>query len=616
MRKSAAQRSDKPDLNSVRRDVDWQSSKQKGICPLCHKRKLSVSAGRDVEVVAKCWGGCNQAEVAAALGLSGGEPRTGAKLKHKSTSDQRYEEYCRFRDALAIFRRACDYSDQPRAYFQSRSIDKCPPTARLLPASETRTLTSIRPDRFGRALFSKQAPVMVLPIITSDGRFQGVHTTALKLEGNGKLNDNARRIFGLKKGGYIPLDIDEIDPAAPLIVGEGVETSASAMQIAGLQGVAAIDAGNFASVNLPPCSELIIARDRGKAGGKAAEILAQRYAARLIVRIAVPPKVFADWNDAHQAAIKGGDVDVLKRSILHARIYEEVGASEGFARTMEEMMALEVPPRPYLLKPWLTARGSGQIHAMRGVGKTRFALSVAYAVATGKPLLDWTVEQRTRVLYVDAELDLDDLKGRLRALGPKAENLRVISFDDLFNRGADLPDLGKPEGRAFFDREFDLFEPGLVVLDSITFLAKVAENEAEAWDPIADWIVSHRRRGRTILFVHHQGRSGKARGTTKREDGIEVSVGLKARDDLADDDCSAFELVFDKHRGFFGADAAPRIMRYSQTSDGIDWSYETKCENIKSRVSELFNEGYKQVDIAKELHITKGRVSQIVKELR
>ena len=53
------------------------------------------------------------------------------------------------------------------------------------------------------------------------------------------------------------------------IVGEGVETTVSAMQISGVQGVAAIDAGNFASVNLPPCSELIIARDRGRVGREA-----------------------------------------------------------------------------------------------------------------------------------------------------------------------------------------------------------------------------------------------------------------------------------------------------------------------------------------------------------
>ena len=86
-----------PDLELVRRAVDWDSSKQKGLCPLCRKRRLSVNRGRDVEVVAKCWGECDQAEVAAALGLS-------ERVKRKRTSeppDQKYEEYCRLRDALA-----------------------------------------------------------------------------------------------------------------------------------------------------------------------------------------------------------------------------------------------------------------------------------------------------------------------------------------------------------------------------------------------------------------------------------------------------------------------------------------------------------------------------------
>ena len=547
----------------------------------------------------------------------GGGERVNRNRISEPLRDQKYEEYCRFRNALAILRRASNFSEQPDAYFKSRGIDRCPAVATLLPASEVGKLTNNLPGREGQRLLVKNAPVMVMPIINGQ-RLLGVHTTVLDLRSTAKLNDNARRVFGLKRGGYILLST--IDANEPMVVGEGVETTASAMQIAGLQGVAAIDAGNFASVDLPACSELIIARDRGNVGRDAAETLAQRYAARLTVRIAVPPKGYSDWNDAHQAALKGDlDLDVLKRSILRARLYEEeASAGEGYARTMEEMMALQVPARPYLLKPWLTARGSGQIHAMRGVGKTRFALSVAYAVATGKPLLDWQVEQRARVLYVDAELDLDDLKGRLKALGPNADDLRVISFDDLFNRGVELPDLGRPEGRAFFDRQFDLFDPGLVILDSLTFLAKVAENEAEAWDPIADWIVSHRRRGRTVLWVHHQGRSGRARGTSKREDGIEVSVALKARDDLTDedDDNSAFELVFDKHRGFAGTDAAPRVVKFSLAGGYLEWSSETKRENIKTRISELLEQGYKQVEIAKELNISKGRVSQLVRQLQ
>jgi hypothetical protein len=286
------------------------------------------------------------------------------KRKRSSESpDQEYEEYCRFRDALAILRLASNFSEQPTAYFKSRGIDGCPLAASLLPASEVGKLTSIRPDREGTRLLVKNAPVMVLPIINGQ-RLLGAHTTVLNLQSTTKLNKDARRIFGLKRGGYIHLST--IDANKPMVVGEGVETTASAMQISGLQGVAAIDAGNFASVDLPPCSELIIAPDRGKVGRDAAEGLAQRYAARLTVRIAVPPRGYSDWNDAHRAALEGAlDLDVLKRSILDARIYEE-SASEGYARTMEEIMALQVPTRPYLLKPWLTARGSGMIHALIG----------------------------------------------------------------------------------------------------------------------------------------------------------------------------------------------------------------------------------------------------------
>ena len=95
-------------------------------------------------------------------------------------------------------------------------------------------------------------------------------------------------------------------------------------------------------------------------------------------------------------------------------------------------------------------------------------------------------------------------------------------------------------------------------------------------------------------------------------------MALKARDDLTDedDDNSAFELVFDKHRGFAGADSAPRVVKFSLAGGRLEWSYETKGENIKTRISELLELGWKQVEIAKELAISKGRVSQIVRQLQ
>ena len=47
---------------------------------------------------------------------------------------------------------------------------------------------------------------------------------------------------------------------------------------------------------------------------------------------------------------------------------------------------MELPERKDLLQPWLPEQGLAMIHAPRGVGKTFFALSCAYAIGTGGAL--------------------------------------------------------------------------------------------------------------------------------------------------------------------------------------------------------------------------------------
>jgi putative DNA primase/helicase len=44
-----------------------------------------------------------------------------------------------------------------------------------------------------------------------------------------------------------------------------------------------------------------------------------------------------------------------------------------------------------------------------------------------------------------------------------------------------------------------------------------AENDAESWISMQAWQLQLRRRGVTALVVHHAGRGGNARGTSKRE---------------------------------------------------------------------------------------------------
>jgi putative DNA primase/helicase len=59
------------------------------------------------------------------------------------------------------------------------------------------------------------------------------------------------------------------------------------------------------------------------------------------------------------------------------------------------------------------------------------------------------------------------------------------------------------------------------------------------------------------------------------------------------------------------------MIGFLSTQGGVvRWRRESVKDNTRERVAELRKQGWKQTDIAKELGLTKGRISQIVKELQ
>ena len=97
-------------------------------------------------------------------------------------------------------------------------------------------------------------------------------------------------------GGAIRLD----PVAAEMVIGEGIETSASAGRLLNLPAWAAISAGNLAKgLRLPPeVRSVMIAADADGPGREAAEAAAARWQAESRrVRIAMPDTPGADFND-------------------------------------------------------------------------------------------------------------------------------------------------------------------------------------------------------------------------------------------------------------------------------------------------------------------------------
>ena len=101
-----------------------------------------------------------------------------------------------------------------------------------------------------------------------------------------------------------------------------------------------------------------------------------------------------------------------------ARALETVGRTSPAFRTFNvdslgEFLQRDIPPLEQVLAPWLPMQGLTMVYAARGVGKTFFALNVAYAVASGGSFLNWSAPKPRGVLYIDGEMPAVAMQERL-----------------------------------------------------------------------------------------------------------------------------------------------------------------------------------------------------------
>ncbi|RWQ57820.1 AAA family ATPase [Mesorhizobium sp.] len=561
---------------------------------------LHVSNGHK-GVVVRCHAGCSQENVIAALRQRGLWSKTSDRVRLRllaNTDTNRTE-----RTARKLLNAAEKSTERPNAYLQGRGIKRSPPTLKLV---DRGTMSAIAGTKL---------PAMIAPITNKDGQIVAAHVTYLTADAKknavGK-NGNVRRMHG-KAGGELVV-LKEPDPEKPFIVGEGIETVLSAMQISGFPGGAATSAGSMEKLRLPKAAEYIIAADNDPPGLKAAAALAGRL--RLEgrpVRVAIPKSKGLDWND------------VLQSDEAGARWQAALDADKGekptermSALVESSFMKLTFPKRKPLLDPWLRRPGLAMVHAPRGEGKTWFALAVAKAVADGHDLLGWHCPSGNRVLYVEGELSGQSVQGRLKKfrLSPHGK-FHILCRDTYLLRGETMPDLGDYDGRQELDRIIEQCRADVVIIDTIsTMVRSGVENDAESWAPIQAWLLSHRWRGRTIIVMHHSGKSGQQRGTSKREDVMDTIIKLKKQPEACTETESAVDLTFEKSRDFHGKAAEPMRLWFSIKDGLATWRAEPMRDVQAENVREMLKSGLRQKDIARELNVSAGRVSQIVKEIR
>ncbi|MBS0518546.1 MAG: AAA family ATPase, partial [Proteobacteria bacterium] len=231
-----------------------------------------------------------------------------------------------------------------------------------------------------------------------------------------------------------------------------------------------------------------------------------------------------------------------------------------------ELLTAALPPREAIVEPILAREGLAMLYGPRGLGKTFVALGLAWAAAAGGRFLRWQASRPHRVLYVDSEMPAADMSRRLDMLGSAPPGL---SFMMASLSPAGLLDLGKPDGQRGFERCWGPHPPELLVLDNLSSLVGLRSGDPDSWNTLQAWLLGLRRRGMAVLLVHHAGKDGTQRGTSRREDVLDLVLALRRPADYAPDQGARFELHFEKARGLHGEAVAPFEARLVTDGTGL-----------------------------------------------
>ena len=117
------------------------------------------------------------------------------------------------------------------------------------------------------------------------------------------------------------------------------------------------------------------------------------------------------------------------------------------------------------------------------------------------------------------------------------------------------------------------------------------------------------------MLLHHAGKGGNQRGSSKHEDAVSTTVALKAPEDYEPSEGVRAEIHFEKSREFFGKDTDPFEARLTHDGRGkIEWESRDIKADQDAQIRALDLAGKSQREIAKELGISHTSVYRALKK--
>lgn len=129
------------------------------------------------------------------------------------------------------------------------------------------------------------------------------------------------------------------------------------------------------------------------------------------------------------------------------------------------------------------------------------------------------------------------------------------------------------------------------MIDNLATLAGLRDGDPDRWHELQRFLMRMRQSDIAVLMVHHANKHGLQRGTSKREDVVDLVMALRRPADGSSADGARFEIHFEKTRGLCGAATRPVAARLDDEAGRLVWHWQPVEDPVLERATALVERG-------------------------
>lgn len=275
-----------------------------------------------------------------------------------------------------------------------------------------------------------------------------------------------------------------------------------------------------------------------------------------------------------------------------------------------ELLDMDTPEVYRIWGPLITLGSLVMLYGPTGSGKSRLSMALAYVMASSGKFLRYSVDEPLKVLYIDTELEFAALKRRMMEirgwapLSPRGDHLRFFTRAQC---GPRMWNLSDPADQKKFNAIIG--DSSVVFIDNIlgcVYPMHSRDDDVSQWNRIIPWLHALRASGRTVILLHHTGKSGLQLGTSVKEAWLDTNIELRIPQPARLVKGLELEVHFRKTRDVMRSDAAPMHVEYLQDEGSYvsRWYWRPLESQQQDTIQDLKSKGMGKREVAKALGLS------------